>query len=326
MSRFLAALAAASLSGSAVILLLALISRSTRLRYTARWRCLAWLLLLVRMALPLPLPEGQVPPAPIHLPIPQDTIVYVAASQPEPSSSQPQKNPDGPRPPVSDDRGQTGGDVNAPNLSGTGASASRPQVGIEPGDSSTLRAAQGKSGFTLSLSQVLFSLWLAGAAAGVVLALTQHLRFLAWLRRWGRPVTDKGILQQFSLLNDRLGMDRRPGLRVCPGLKSPMLAGLARPVLLLPDLPLSEMELRNSLLHELTHFRRKDIWLRALALLVNAVHWFNPLCWYMVRLVERDTELACDEQALRLLPQEEHAAYGRTILDAAQRLRTDKLG
>ena len=41
----------------------------------------------------------------------------------------------------------------------------------------------------------------------------------------------------------------------------------------------------------------------------------------MVRLVERDTELACDEGVLRLLPPEEHAAYGRTILDAADRLR-----
>lgn len=41
----------------------------------------------------------------------------------------------------------------------------------------------------------------------------------------------------------------------------------------------------------------------------------------MVQLVERDTELACDEGALRQLPQEEHTAYGRTILDAVERLK-----
>jgi beta-lactamase regulating signal transducer with metallopeptidase domain len=40
----------------------------------------------------------------------------------------------------------------------------------------------------------------------------------------------------------------------------------------------------------------------------------------MVRLVERDTELACDEAALLALPSAEHAAYGRTILNAADRL------
>ena len=103
-----------------------------------------------------------------------------------------------------------------------------------------------------------------------------------------------------------------------------MLAGLLRPVLLLPPGGLSEPALRYSLLHELTHLRRRDIWLKALALWVNALYWFNPLCWYMVRLVERDTELACDEAALRALPPEEHAAYGRTILDAAQRLKAGR--
>ena len=69
--------------------------------------------------------------------------------------------------------------------------------------------------------------------------------------------------------------------------------------------------------------RRRDIWLKALALWVNALHWFNPLAWYMVRLVERDTELACDEAALNTLSPEEHAAYGQTILSAVSRLRKE---
>ena len=47
--------------------------------------------------------------------------------------------------------------------------------------------------------------------------------------------------------------------------------------------------------------------------------------WYMVRLVERDTELACDEAALRRLSPEEHAAYGRTILNAVERLNPRRI-
>ena len=74
------------------------------------------------------------------------------------------------------------------------------------------------------------------------------------------------------------------------------------------------------LLHELTHFRRRDIWLKTISLWVNALHWFNPLMWYMVRLVERDTELACDEDTLRRLPQDAYSAYGQTILAAVARL------
>ena len=54
---------------------------------------------------------------------------------------------------------------------------------------------------------------------------------------------------------------------------------------------------------------------------MRALHWFNPVMWLMSRSLERDTELACDEAALKRLPREEHAAYGETILQAVERLQ-----
>ena len=99
-----------------------------------------------------------------------------------------------------------------------------------------------------------------------------------------------------------------------------MLAGLFRPAILLPQGNVSGEELGFSLLHELTHYRRKDIWLKTLAMWVNALYWFNPLAWYMLRLVERDTELACDEDTLRRLSRSDYSAYGQTILTAVARL------
>ena len=96
-----------------------------------------------------------------------------------------------------------------------------------------------------------------------------------------------------------------------------MLAGLLQPVLLLPEGRASGELLHYALLHELTHYRRRDIWFRALLLWVRAVHWFNSLVWLMARAVERDTELACDEGILSRLPPEERGNYGRAILEAA---------
>jgi beta-lactamase regulating signal transducer with metallopeptidase domain len=148
-----------------------------------------------------------------------------------------------------------------------------------------------------------------------------HLRFLSWLRRWAAPVTDGEAIRAFNQLGDRLGLHRRPRLLVCQGLKVPMLAGILRPALLLPQEGVSGEALGFSLLHELTHFRRRDIWLKTLAMWASALHWFNPLMWYMVRLVERDIELACDEDALRSLPKSDFAAYGQTILNAVARLQ-----
>ena len=174
---------------------------------------------------------------------------------------------------------------------------------------------------TVSLFQALFGLWLLGAVSVALWTILSHLRFLSYLRRWGRKVTDEETIRCFHGLADLLRLSHRPRLVCSPGLKAPMLAGLVRPALLLPEEPLSAQELRFALLHELCHYKRRDIWLKTLALLVRCLHWFNPAVWYMGRLLERDTELACDEAALAQLPPEEHAAYGATILNAVERLK-----
>lgn len=172
----------------------------------------------------------------------------------------------------------------------------------------------------LTLFQIAGVVWGLGAAAVAGWAILSHLRFLAYLRRWGKPVTEPQTLENFRQVSDLLALRQRPVIVMCRGFKAPMLAGLFRPILLLPEQPMEGQELRYALLHELTHFKRHDIWLKSLCLLVQCLHWFNPAVWYMACLIERDTELGCDEEALRCLSAAEHAAYGETILHAVERL------
>ncbi len=285
MDELLTTLARLTLGGSAAIALLILAGRIARGRYGSRWRCWAWLLLSLRLAVPVSLlPEGS--PAPIQVPAPPEGVLA---------------QPVAPRPP------DWGGDRPGPSGTQTPAlpeqSAPRPVQKPEP---------------SISVAQVIAAVWLAGAAGMLLWALSAHLRLLIYLRRWAVPVTDRELVQTFNELGDRMELDGRPRLLACPGLRGPMLAGLLRPVLLLPqgEVPAP----RYSLLHELTHFRRRDVWLKAAVLLANCVHWFNPLMWLMARLAERDMELACDEAALAFLPREEYAAYGQAILEAARRV------
>lgn len=312
MPDFLPALGALTLGGSVVVLVLSLVSRSTRSRYGARWRCWAWLLLCLRLAIPLPLlPQGeQEAKAPIQLTVPSDPIIF----QGRPARPNPGGSP------------SSSGDLSVP--AGSNQTEQSPSTSVSsPGQDQTtssgtsVQPPAASSGFSLSLSQVVTAVWLAGAAATLIWAFVSHLRFLLYLRRWASPVTNPATVQLFNELGNQLHLDRRPRLMTCQGLRVPMLAGLIRPVLLLPEYVPSDSALRYSMLHELTHFRRRDIGLKTLALLANALHWFNPLMWYMTRLVERDTELACDEAALRTLPAQEHRAYGQTILDAVAQLK-----
>lgn len=300
MTGLLRAAAGVSLGGGAVIVLLLVLARLTRGRYGARWRCWAWLLLALRLAVPLPLlPEGSTS-APIQIQIPPDRVIYHGAAPARPA---PSETPQPAR--TAAPAGEWSPPATAPATDGTPVSTRQ-------------------AGPDITAGEVVLILWLAGGAGVLGWNLIAHLRFRRYLSRWCRPVEEPDTVRLFNGLCDGLSLHRRPRLRVCPGLAVPMLAGLFRPVLLLPEHAAEGKGLRYALLHELVHYRRRDIWLKTLVLWVNAVHWFNPLVWLMVKAVERDTELACDEGALKRLPEEEHAAYGRAILQAVAALRKEK--
>lgn len=53
-------------------------------------------------------------------------------------------------------------------------------------------------------------------------------------------------------------------------------------------------------------------------LAANAMHWFNPVVYLMLRQADEDIELACDSAATDGLELPERAAYSRTLLAAVQ--------
>lgn len=299
MDQILLILGTLTLGGSAAVFLLAWAGRSTRARYGAKWRCWGWLLLCLRLAVPLPLAFQGEARAPIQVDVPNPPAVVQQPTAPNsPGSESTPVLPDAPQ------HGQA-----QPGPSGED-SAAPPPISPAPGK---WRSAD--------LSLILIAVWLTGAAVMLVWNGAAHLRFLRWLHRWSSPVDNWDAVDAFNHLGDQLGLHRRPRLLMCQGLKVPILAGTLRPAILLPQGKITGEELGFSLLHELTHYRRGDIWLKTLAMWVNALYWFNPLMWLMVRLVERDTELACDEDALRLLSPQDYSAYGQTILAAVARLQ-----
>ncbi len=302
-SDLLTTLGALTLGGAVAVLLLAITFRFVRTRYAARWRCWIWVLLCLRLIIPYSFLSGidQDRQAPIQLTVPSDTVVYEYTPPVRPDTE--------PEP------------ANTPEPSAT--PSDKPSQALpEPGELVPVPGAKPtpeKVG--ISLSQIVALVWLAGMVFMAAWMLVVHLRFVRYVRRWSRTVGDGETLRLYKTVAAHLELKRRPDLRICPKLRAPMLAGVFRPALLLPEDGIESAAMTYVLIHELTHYQRRDIWLKTLALLANIVHWFNPLMWYMVRLMERDTELACDEAALRKIPNEEHAAYGRTILDAVERLK-----
>lgn len=73
--------------------------------------------------------------------------------------------------------------------------------------------------------------------------------------------------------------------------------GIRRPAVILPVAVYTEEELRVMFVHELIHYRQKDIWMKNAAAAVLVLQFFNPLVWWLSALLKRFCEHACDDRA-----------------------------
>jgi len=175
------------------------------------------------------------------------------------------------------------------------------------------------SGSTVEWAQVIkwaAVLWLLVTAS---LILWSIWRLLCYRRMFGQASNEvNGRLQLIAQEAARLvGVTGAVRLLVSPLAQSPMLVGFFRPTILLPSEHLPDSDARFILAHELTHFRRGDLWKKFLVNMIQCIHWFNPI----VHLLNRDfaywLETSCDEEVVSSLDHAQRKEYGYLLINYA---------
>lgn len=112
-----------------------------------------------------------------------------------------------------------------------------------------------------------------------------------------------------------------------PNIHSPMLVGILRPVILVPQnfTQLSESQRQSILAHEQHHHNRHDILTNLFAYLLVSLFWFNPIFWLAYRRFRDDQELACDAQVTKKMNTNEKIAYSQTLLAYSQQAQMGML-
>ncbi|HEV8000202.1 MAG TPA: M56 family metallopeptidase [Planctomycetaceae bacterium] len=173
------------------------------------------------------------------------------------------------------------------------------------------------------LRQGLFALWLGISAT---IALWQIGRMVRFHRRlaWVIPAPE-WLVEEVRSLSDQMGV-RAPEILVLPDLAPPMLWFLGRAKLLLPARLVSNADLlglRAILAHELAHLRRGDHWVRRLDFFAGLIWWWNPVYWLTRERLSTEAELACDEWAIRAVP-DGRVSYAEALLDVCRTLSTTR--
>lgn len=290
METFLLNLLKTSLLGSLAILAMLVLKPLWRERYRAKTRCWLWLALAVFLLLPV---DFSVKNAPVQAAPPKDYTLFVGTDK---TAIQSTDNLFGD---MAEKSGQSPAQVRDTIIQ-------RPVTNPEQ-----------KTTRYIPVTTILFYGYLAGAAAFLLYQGVSYALFRRTVRRWKRDVSRADYAAMLSDTARDLGVSA-PEMIVCEAISTPAVTGLLRPRLLLPHEHYDVQELRYILRHELCHLKRRDMLFKLVLLAANAMHWFNPVVYLMLRQADEDIELACDSAATDGLELPERAAYSRTLLAAVQ--------
>ena len=172
----------------------------------------------------------------------------------------------------------------------------------------------------------LFLLWLTGVVFWGVLNARRYGRLHEELRRLS-PVTGGPDYDLFCTCRTRLAIPRwlNVQLYVSEGSSSPFVCGVIHPKIILPldilgSFPPSQLE--PLLLHELAHVKRWDTAVMGLQLLLQILHWPNPLVWLANRRLRVEREQACDDWVLAAT-RFERRDYGSSLVQVLEMTRCE---
>lgn len=166
----------------------------------------------------------------------------------------------------------------------------------------------------VSMWQILMIVWLAGVIAFLAYHAIKHYRFVKLVGRWSERVMDENIIFVLASLKAEMGMSKSVSVQLCASAGSPMMIGFIHPRILLPQIDFAPDELRFILAHELVHYKQGDLWYKALTLLATAIHWFNPVVYLVVKAIDIQCELSCDNEVIRHTDAETRQHYSETII------------
>ena len=160
----------------------------------------------------------------------------------------------------------------------------------------------------------LFFIWSALALILFVRKITVYQGFIQYIKAGNKEVSDIKILNLLSDCEEKLNIKTRVELSCNPLIASPMLIGFFRPRIILPVGELEDKELSYIFVHELTHYKQRDMFYKWLIQIVVCAHWFNPFVYLLEKEVNKSCELSCDEKVISVLDDNARREYGDTLI------------
>lgn len=161
---------------------------------------------------------------------------------------------------------------------------------------------------------VLFIVWFTGLLIMAGYEVLRYQSVYKSVRRWIRSVPKEYILE-LDRVKKEMHIYKDIPVYQCSKVCSPMIVGLRKPTIILPEKSYKKDSLYFIYKHELTHFCHRDLYYKCIQTITKCVYWFHPMVYKMYQQAAFDVELLCDERVTKNESREFCRAYSFVLLD-----------
>ena len=276
MSEFIKILLSLSVSGALLLLLILGLKPLYKNKFSKRWQYYIWIVVALRFLLPFT----------------PDTTIIGSLFEKLDTAAITNEIPTTPNVPVPADTGNSKAEPIQTNQEVTTAAMRDP----------------------VDKYVCLFFIWSALALVLFVRKITVYQGFIQYIKAGNKEVSDIKILNLLSDCEEKLNIKTRVEISCNPLLASPMLIGFLRPRIILPAHEWEDKELSYIFVHELVHYRQRDMFYKWLIQIVVCAHWFNPFVYLLEKEVNKSCELSCDEKVISVLDDTARREYGDILI------------
>lgn len=279
MNEFMKILLSLSVSGTLLLLLILGLKPLYKTRFSKRWQYYIWIIVALRFLLPF---------------TPDTTIVGSLFEKPDTTAVM-NEIPTNTNVPASTDS-----------------------------DNSNTEPIQASRDITVTMREpfnryvCLFFMWSIVALVLFVRKVTIYQSFTQYIKAGSTEVSDIKTLNLLSDCEEKLNIRTRVELSRNPLIASPIMIGFFRPRIVLPACELDDKELSYIFVHELIHYKQRDMFYKWLIQIVVCAHWFNPFVYLLEKEVNKSCELSCDEKVISILDDKARREYGDTLISFLQ--------
>ena len=279
MNEFMKILLSLSVSGTLLLLLILGLKPLYKSRFSKRWQYYIWIIVALRFLLPF---------------TPDTTIVGSLFEKP----------------------GTTVITNEIPTSPNVPAHANTDNSKTEPIQADRDIAAAMREPFNRYVC--LFFIWSVFALVLFVRKITIYQGFIQYIKAGSTEVSDIKTLNLLSDCEEKLNIKTRVELSRNPLIASPIMIGFFRARIVLPACELDDKELSYIFVHELIHYKQRDMFYKWLIQIVVCAHWFNPFVYLLEKEVNKSCELSCDEKVISILDDKARREYGDTLISFLQ--------